>query len=58
MQLEAEEEEQLRLAQEQKHDDDTLVFEEPKPGPRAKVQDMAKEKPGVIAEILKIWLRE
>lgn len=57
MQLEAEEEGQLRLAQEQEQDD-TIVFEEPKPGPRAKVQDMAKEKPGVIAEILKIWLRE
>ncbi|WP_027363331.1 flagellar basal-body MS-ring/collar protein FliF [Desulfotruncus alcoholivorax] len=57
LQLQAEEEERLRLAQEREMDE-KMVFEEPKPGYRAKIQGMATEKPGVIAEILKIWLRE
>lgn len=57
LRLEAQEAARQRLAAEPPVENE-IVFEEPKPGYRSKIKDIAREKPSEIVEVLKVWLRE
>jgi flagellar M-ring protein FliF len=57
LRLEAEEAAKQRLAAEQPEERE-IAIEEPKPGYRSKIKDIAREKPSEIVEVLKAWLRE
>ncbi|TYO95487.1 flagellar basal-body MS-ring/collar protein FliF [Desulfallas thermosapovorans] len=35
-----------------------LIIEEPKPGYRTRIREIAKERPGDVTEIIKVWLKE
>lgn len=53
-----EEEAARRRTEEEKEGGKQLVIEEPKPGYRTLIKQLAKEKPSEVVEVLKVWLRE
>lgn len=54
--LEAEEEARRRAEEEIKQKQ--IVIEEPQPGYRTVIKQLAREKPADVVEVLKVWLRE
>ncbi len=53
-----EEEARRRAELDEEEDEKPLVIEEPKPGYRTIIRQVAREKPAEVVEILKVWLRE
>jgi flagellar M-ring protein FliF len=54
----AEEEALRRAAEEAKQPKEEIVIEEPQPGYRTLIKEIAREKPSDVVEILKVWLKE